>query len=48
MYDRFNSEALMQVLRMSDVGGKLLSRFKSVYVNSLTSVRVSVSELKVV
>ena len=32
--------ALWQVLRMYDVGGKLLNRIKSMYVNSLTYVRV--------
>ena len=34
-YDRVNSEALWQVLRMYDVGGKLLNGIKSMYVNSL-------------
>ena len=34
-YDRVNNEALWQVLRMYDVGGKLLNGIKSMYVNSL-------------
>ena len=33
-------EALWQVLRMYDVGGKLLNGMKSMYVNSLAFVRV--------
>ena len=33
-YDRFNREALLQVLIMYDVGGKLLSGIKSMYVDS--------------
>ena len=32
-YDRANREALWQVLRMWDVGGKLLSEIKSMYVD---------------
>ena len=39
-YDRVNSEALWQVLRMYDVGGKLLNGIKSIYVNSLAYLRV--------
>ena len=39
-YDRVNREALWQVLRMYDVGGKLLNGIKSMYVNSLACVRV--------
>ena len=31
-YDRVNREALWQVLRMCDVGGKLLNGIKSIYV----------------
>ena len=31
-YDRVNREALWQVLRMYDVGGKLLNGIKSMYV----------------
>ena len=38
-YDRINREALWQVLRMYDVGGKLLNGIKSVCVNSLACVR---------
>ena len=38
-YDRVR-EALWQVLRMYDVGGKLLNVMKSVYVNILSCVRV--------
>ena len=39
-YDRVNREALWQVLRMYDVGGKLLNGIKSIYVNSLACVRI--------
>ena len=39
-YDRVNREALWQVLRMYDVGGKLLNGIKSIYANSLACVRV--------
>ena len=39
-YDRVNGEALWQVLRMYDVGGKLLNGIKSMYVNSLACFRV--------
>ena len=38
-YDRVNRKALWQVLRMYDVGSKLLYGIKSVYVNSLACVR---------
>ena len=38
-YDRANREALWQVLRMYNVGGKLMNGIKSVYVNSLPCVR---------
>ena len=31
-YDRVHREALWQILRMYDVGGKLLNGIKSVYV----------------
>ena len=34
-YDRVISEALCQVLRMHDVGGKLLNCIRSMYINSL-------------
>ena len=37
-YDRVNREALWQVLRMYDVGGKLLNGMKRMYVNSLGCV----------
>ena len=40
-YDRVNREALWQVLRMYDVGGKLLNRINDLYINSLTSGRVN-------
>ena len=33
-FDRVNREALCQVLRMYDVGGKLLSGIKGMYVDS--------------
>ena len=39
-YDRVNREPLWQVLRMYDVGGKLLNSIKSMNVNSLARVRV--------
>ena len=39
VYDRVNREALWQVLKMYDVGGKLLNCIKSIYVNSLAYVR---------
>ena len=39
-YDRVNREALWQMFRMYDVGSKLLSRIKSMYVDSLACVRV--------
>ena len=34
VYERVNREAVCQVLRMYDVGGKLLNRSKSMYVDS--------------
>ena len=43
-YDRVNREALWQVLRTYNVGGKLLNGIKSMYVNSLTCVSVKGSE----
>ena len=43
-YDRVNREALWQVLRMYDVGGKLLSGIKSMNVGSLACVRVKGGE----
>ena len=39
-YDRVNREALWQVLRKYDVGGKLLNCIKSMYDKSLSCVRV--------
>ena len=39
-YDKVNREALWQVLRMYDVGVKLLRGIKSVYVKILACVRV--------
>ena len=36
-YNRVNKEVLWQVLRMYDVGGKLLSEIKRNYVDSLAS-----------
>ena len=43
-YDRVKMEALWQVLRMHDVGSKLLNNIKSVYINSLSCVRVKGGE----
>ena len=43
-YNRVNREFLWQVLRMYDVEGKLLSRIKSMYVDSLACVRVKGSK----
>ena len=43
-YDRVNREALWQVLRMYDVGVKVMNGIKSMYVNSLASVRVKGGE----
>ena len=39
-YDKVNKEALWQVLRVYDVGGNLFSDIKSIYINSLSCVRV--------
>ena len=39
-----NREALWQLLRMYDVDGKLLNGIKSIYVNSLTCIRVKGGE----
>ena len=39
-YDRVNRKALWQVLRMYDVGSKLLIRIKSMYADSSACVRV--------
>ena len=43
-YDMVNREALWQVLRMYDVGGKLLKGIRSMYINSLACVRVKGGE----
>ena len=43
VYDRVNREAIWQLMKMSDVGGKLLSDIMSINVNSLGCVRLSVS-----
>ena len=37
-YDRVNREALWQVLRMYNVGGKLLNGIKGMYISSLAIV----------
>ena len=44
MYDRVNREALWQVLKMYDVGNKLLGGIKSIYADSLACVRVKGGE----
>ena len=43
-YDRANREALWYILRMYDLGGKLLSGSKSMYIDSLACVRVKGGE----
>ena len=43
-YDRVYREALCQVPRMYDVGGKLLNGVKSIYTNSLACFRVKWDE----
>ena len=43
-YDRVNRDAIWQVLRMYDVGVKLLNGIKSMYVKSLAYVRVKRNE----
>ena len=43
-YDRVNRNALWQVLRTYDVDSKQLNEIKSIYVNSLSFVRVKRSE----
>ena len=45
-YDRVNRKALWQVLRMYDVGSKLLRGIKRIYVNSLAYVRERGAESK--
>ena len=44
VYDRVSREALWQVLRMYEFGGKLLAGIKSMYVDSLACVRVKGGE----
>ena len=39
-YDRVNKKALWQVLKMNDMGAKLLNGIKSIHLNSLACVRV--------
>ena len=41
-----STEALWQILRMYDVGGKLLNGIKSMYVNSLSCVKLKGSDSK--
>ena len=43
-YDKVNREELWRVLRIYDVGGKLLNGVKSIYVNSLACVKVKRGE----
>ena len=43
-YDRVNWEALWQVLRMYDVGGKLLSGIKGIYADLSACVMVKWGE----
>ena len=43
-YSRVNRKALWQVLRMYDVGGKLLNSIKSMYINSKACIRVKGGE----
>ena len=43
-YDRVNREPLWQVLRMFDMGGKVLNGIKCIYVNSLACVRIKGGE----
>ena len=40
VYDRVNREALWQVLKMYNMGGKLWSGNKSMYIDSSACVRV--------
>ena len=43
-YDRVNREALWQMLRMYNVGGKRLNGMKSMYIDSSACVRVKGGE----
>ena len=45
-YDKVNRELLWQMLRMYDVNGKQLNGIKSMYVNSLTCVKLKEGENK--
>ena len=45
-YDKVNRELLWQMLRMYDVNGKQLNGIKSIYVNSLTCVKLKEGENK--
>ena len=40
VYDRVSRKSLWQMLRMYDVGGKLLNGIKSMYVDSSACVRI--------
>ena len=42
----YDGEVLWEVLRMHDVGGKLLSGIKSMHIDSLTYVRVKGNEIE--
>ena len=44
VYDRVNRAELWQILRMYDVGGKLLNGINDIYINSLAYVRVKEGE----
>ena len=43
-YNRVNRETLWQVLRIYDVGGKLLNDINSIFVNNIACVRVKGGE----
>ena len=43
-YDRVNREALWQLLRMYNVGGKLFNQIKSMYVDRSACIKVKGSE----
>ena len=43
-YSKINRELFCQVLRMYNVGGKLLRGIKSMYVDSLSCIRVKGGE----
>ena len=43
-YERVNREAIWQLLRIYDVGGKLLNGIKGMYISSLACVRVKGGE----